>query len=163
MTKNITIYQKLLCSNFRLRHLAQKQYELSNGIDTEHAKISSEHLDHGNPHTFEIEDLKKLIAKVSADLNEADEKRRKEFKEYEMQKEYEKQQKLKHLEGSEREAFEKQLKENETKHKQHERVGHLFCSKQCFDEFYTSSISSLSHCILMNLMKQSCNFNKKYH
>ncbi|KAK6627197.1 hypothetical protein RUM44_009674 [Polyplax serrata] len=106
----------------RLRHLAQKQYELSNGIDTEHAKISSEHLDHGNPHTFEIEDLKKLIAKVSADLNEADEKRRKEFKEYEMQKEYEKQQKLKHLEGSEREAFEKQLKENETKHKQHERL-----------------------------------------
>ena len=105
-----------------MRHLAQKQVELSNGIDTEHVKVSSEHLDHHNPHTFEMEDLKKLIAKVSSDLNEADEKRRKEFKEYEMQKEYEKQQKLQHLSGSEREAFEKQIKENETKHKQHEPV-----------------------------------------
>lgn len=105
-----------------MRHLAQKQYELANGIDTDHIKVSSEHLDHENPHTFEMEDLKKLIAKVSSDLNEADEKRRREFKEYEMQKEFEKQQKLQHLEGSEKEAFEKQLKENETKHKQHERV-----------------------------------------
>lgn len=47
----------------RLRHLAIKQYELSNGIDVDHMKIP-EHLDHINPHTFEIDDLKKLIAKV---------------------------------------------------------------------------------------------------
>lgn len=37
-------------------------------------------MDHDNPHTFEIEDLKKLIKKTSEDLEEADKKRREEFK-----------------------------------------------------------------------------------
>lgn len=41
---------------------------------------NTDHLDHANPHTFEIEDLKKLIKKTSADLEEADKKRQKEFK-----------------------------------------------------------------------------------
>lgn len=48
----------------RLRHFASKEYELRNDIDTEHLKITPEHLDHSNPNTFEIEDLRKLIAKV---------------------------------------------------------------------------------------------------
>lgn len=39
-----------------------------------------QHLDHENPHTFEIEDLKRLILKTSHDLHEIDEKRKKEFK-----------------------------------------------------------------------------------
>lgn len=110
----------------RLRHLAQREYELTNDIDVEHMKIRPpEHLDHDNPHTFEINDLKKLIHKVTSDLNEADKKRREEFKEYEMQKEFENNEKLKHLEGAEKEAFEKQLKDNETKHKQHDPVSFL--------------------------------------
>lgn len=46
----------------RLRHLATKQNELTNGIDTEH-------LDLKNTHTFEIQDLKKLIAKVIANCH----------------------------------------------------------------------------------------------
>lgn len=41
---------------------------------------SSEHLDHTNAHTFEIEDLKKLIMKTTSDLEAADKKRREEFK-----------------------------------------------------------------------------------
>lgn len=48
----------------RLRHLATKNFELNKGIDTEHLKIIPEHLDHSNPHTFEVEDLVKLISKV---------------------------------------------------------------------------------------------------
>lgn len=52
----------------RLRHLANKQYELENGLNFSHEKVGfgspdKEHLDHLNPHTFEIEDLKKLIKK----------------------------------------------------------------------------------------------------
>lgn len=51
----------------RLRHLASKQYEIENGLNTSHGKVGTandkEHIDHANPHTFEIEDLKKLIAK----------------------------------------------------------------------------------------------------
>lgn len=52
----------------RLRHLANKKYEIENGLNFSHEKVGfgapdKEHLDHENPHTFEIEDLKKLIAK----------------------------------------------------------------------------------------------------
>lgn len=47
----------------RLRHLAIKEYQLENGLDPDHLKIA-EHIDHENPHTFEIDDLKKLIARV---------------------------------------------------------------------------------------------------
>lgn len=47
----------------RLRGLAREYYERTNEIDREHLKIA-EHLDHENEHTFEIEDLKKLIVKT---------------------------------------------------------------------------------------------------
>lgn len=77
------------------------------------------HLDQTNPHTFEIEDLKKLIAKTTEDLAEADKKRREEFKEYEMQKELEKQKKLNSSTVEEREKLEKQFQEQEEKHKKH--------------------------------------------
>ena len=53
----------------RQSDLARQYYELSNNIDREHFKIP-EHLDHVNQHTFEIEDLKKLILKTSEDLAE---------------------------------------------------------------------------------------------
>ena len=47
----------------------------------DHIKIP-EHLDHDNQHTFEIDDLRKLILQTTADLTEADRKRREEFKVY---------------------------------------------------------------------------------
>lgn len=58
------------------------QYELTNDLDRDHLKIASnhKHVDHENPHTFEIDDLKNLIQKTSEDLAEADKKRREEFK-----------------------------------------------------------------------------------
>lgn len=52
----------------RLRHLATKEHNLRNGLDMTHLKIA-EHLDHSNMHTFEIDDLKKLIAKVEQPLD----------------------------------------------------------------------------------------------
>lgn len=92
----------------RLRELTEKKKELLENeiIDdpTHH------HLDKENPHTFEIEDLKKLIAKTTEDLAEADRKRREEFKQYELQKEFEKQDKLNHTNGAEREKLEKEFK-----------------------------------------------------
>nr|XP_014094528.1 nucleobindin-2 [Bactrocera oleae] len=107
----------------RLRQLVNQEYELENEIDREHLKIP-QHLDHHNEHTFEIEDLKKLIKKTSEDLAEADRKRRAEFKEYEMQKEFEKESKLKELPEEERKKFEQEEKEKEEKHKKHEKVHH---------------------------------------
>lgn len=92
----------------RLRQLMEKQRQLQDNNDIEDP--THHHLDHANPHTFEIEDLKKLIAKTTEDLAEADKKRREEFKEYEMQKEFEKQQKLNTTTGDERAKLEKELK-----------------------------------------------------
>ncbi|RZC31998.1 nucleobindin-2, partial [Asbolus verrucosus] len=104
----------------RLRELTEKKRQLQENVDTEDP--SHRHLDHANPHTFEIDDLKKLIAKTTEDLAEADRKRREEFKQYELQKEYEKQVKLNHTNGSEREKLEKEFKEREEKHKKHEKL-----------------------------------------
>lgn len=93
----------------RLKELVEKkrQMEDPNSIidDPLH-----HHIDHYNPHTFEIEDLKKLIAKTTADLAEADKKRKEQFKQYEMEKEYLKQEKLNHTSGEEREKLEKEFK-----------------------------------------------------
>lgn len=92
----------------RLRELTEKKKDIleNNNIDdpTHH------HLDHVNPHTFEIEDLKKLIAKTTEDLAEADRKRREEFKQYELQKEFERQEKLNHTNSEERVKLEKEYK-----------------------------------------------------
>jgi uncharacterized membrane protein len=49
----------------RLRHLATKEYELRHGMDTERLKIPPDHIDYSNHHTFEIEDLRRLILKVT--------------------------------------------------------------------------------------------------
>lgn len=104
----------------RLKELTQKKKELleNNKIDDP----SHHHLDRNNPHTFEIADLQKLIKKTTEDLAEADRKRREEFKQYEMQKEYEKQVKLNQTQGEERVKLEKELKEMEEKHKKHEKL-----------------------------------------
>ncbi|XP_063228080.1 nucleobindin-2 isoform X2 [Bacillus rossius redtenbacheri] len=120
----------------RLRHLAKKEYELKNGMDTEHLKIAvPEHLDHANPHTFETEDLRKLIAKTSADLAEADRKRQEEFKQYEMQKEFEKQEALKTLDEENKKKLEEEYQKQEEKHKKHEPLHHPG-SKQQLEEVW---------------------------
>uniref|UniRef100_A0A182PHJ1 EF-hand domain-containing protein n=1 Tax=Anopheles epiroticus TaxID=199890 RepID=A0A182PHJ1_9DIPT len=107
----------------RLKELATKQFELTNEIDRDHLKIS-EHLDHSNPHTFEIDDLKKLILKTSQDLQENDRRRREEFKQYELQKEFEKQEKLRNLDEQHRKEYEEELKRQQAKHDNHEKIHH---------------------------------------
>lgn len=119
-------------------------------MDRDHLKISDpKHVDHDNPHTFEIEDLKKLIQKTSEDLAEADKKRRVDFKvrhislsiqqlsshinsltkighsqEYEMQKEFEKQEKLRAMDEEHRKQYEEELKKQHQKHNQHDPIHH---------------------------------------
>ncbi|XP_055702592.1 nucleobindin-2 [Phlebotomus papatasi] len=107
----------------RLRQLAIKQFEMTNDIDREHLKIP-EHLDHSNQHTFEVEDLKKLIHKASNDLAEADKLRREEFKRYEMQKEFEKQEKLRSMDEEHKKKYEEELKRLQEKHNKHEKIHH---------------------------------------
>ncbi|XP_023943495.2 nucleobindin-2 isoform X2 [Bicyclus anynana] len=108
----------------RLRHLATKHYELTNDLNFEGKVPSNEHLDHRNPHTFEIDDLKKLIKKTTADLEIADKKRRDNFKEYEMEKEFEKHQKLEKLDEVQKKEFEEKQKKEEEAKKHHQPLRH---------------------------------------
>lgn len=107
----------------RLRELARDLYERTNELDREHLKIA-EHIDHENEHTFEIDDLKKLIMKTGEDLAEADRRRRDDFKHYELQKEFEKQEHIRELNETDRVKYEHDLKEQDEKHKKHEKVHH---------------------------------------
>ncbi|XP_026280650.2 nucleobindin-2 [Frankliniella occidentalis] len=126
----------------RLRKYARKAYELQHGMDTEHLGIQSvpdpEHIDDGNPDTFEIEDLRRLIAKTTKDLAEADKKRREEFKEYEMQKEFEKHEKVKNMTEEEKKKFEAQEHDKEEKHKKHDPLHHPI-SKPQLEEVWEKS------------------------
>lgn len=119
----------------RLRELAKKEYELMNEIDRQHMKIP-QHLDHNNEHTFEIEDLRKLIKKTSDDLAETDRKRRAEFKEYEMQKEFEREMLAKEMNEEQRGKFLKEQEELKEKHKDHEKV-HYPGHKAQLEEVWT--------------------------
>ncbi|XP_011865542.1 PREDICTED: nucleobindin-2 isoform X2 [Vollenhovia emeryi] len=124
----------------RLRHLATKEHNLINGLDIDHLKIA-EHLDHSNAHTFEIDDLKKLIAKTTKDLADADKRRRQQFKEYEMQKKFEEEQKMKDVQFSEglkeeeRKKYEEELEAMKKKHKDHKPLHHPG-SKQQLEEVW---------------------------
>lgn len=108
----------------RIRELATKYHDLKNDIDKEHLKIEHNHIDQTNPHTFEIEDLKKLISATAKDLEEYDKQRKKEFKEHELQKEYEKQEKLAKMNEHERKAYEEELKKQQEKHDNHPKIHH---------------------------------------
>ncbi len=113
----------------RLRHLAMKQYEMNQGIDRQHAKIPN-HIDMKMP-TFEKEDLKKLIKTTTKDLEEADQKRRDDFKKYEMEKRFEEEQMLAHIEDEGKRAQEKaKLEELKAKHKKHETPHHPMTKDQ---------------------------------
>ena len=52
------------------------------------------HLDHQNSGTFGQDDLEKLIKHASKDLDEIDRQREREFKDYEMRKEFERREEL---------------------------------------------------------------------
>ncbi|OQR72374.1 nucleobindin-1-like [Tropilaelaps mercedesae] len=104
----------------RLRKLTQKKNELEHGIDR--GNVINDHLDSGNQHTFEIEDLKKLILAATRDLEKLDEARKAEFKQYEMEKEFEFQQGLKNMTAEQKKIEEK--KHEEGKHRKHPQAHH---------------------------------------
>ncbi|CDQ64831.1 unnamed protein product [Oncorhynchus mykiss] len=54
-----------------------------------------EYLNHMNPHTFEVEDLDRLIKSATNDLENYDKERHEEFKKYEMTKDHERREHLK--------------------------------------------------------------------
>ncbi|XP_067654901.1 nucleobindin-2-like [Haliotis asinina] len=93
------------------------------------------HLDVQNPHSFEMKDLETLIKQTTSDLEKLDEQRKEEFKEYEMEKEYEKRDKLNHLSEEERKKEEARLEEIKKQQAQHPKMHHPG-SKDQFEEVW---------------------------
>uniref|UniRef100_A0A0B6ZDV2 EF-hand domain-containing protein n=1 Tax=Arion vulgaris TaxID=1028688 RepID=A0A0B6ZDV2_9EUPU len=118
----------------RLQDLARLQMQVVGHKGMKNIEIPG-HLDVRNPHSFEVEDLKNLIFKTTADLEELDKRRRKEFKEYEMEKEYEKKEHLSHLSEEERRQEESRLEELKKKHADHPKLNHPG-SKDQFEEVW---------------------------
>merc|ERR1712226_1754076 len=113
----------------RLRKLAVKHYENNQGIDRQNLKMPG-HIDIKN-HRFDIEDLRKLIKSTTNDLEKADKDRREDFKKYEMEKKFEKEERLKHIPDEEARQKEKtRLDEMETKHKDHKKLNHPMTKDQ---------------------------------
>lgn len=77
-------------------NLEQERMRLASGDpNSEHVRnFLPKHVDHQNSETFGQADLERLIQHASKDLDELDQQRETEFKEYEMRKEYERRAKL---------------------------------------------------------------------
>jgi hypothetical protein len=82
------------------------------------------HLDHNNVDTFEQGDLEVLIRQATNDLEEVDKIRKEEFKEHEIEKEYERRKKLQELDPQSRKKAEEEYEKQLEKHKHHEKINH---------------------------------------
>ncbi|MGH0122632.1 UNVERIFIED_CONTAM: hypothetical protein FKN15_029061 [Acipenser sinensis] len=112
----------------RLRSLikAKQDVETGKGLAVDHESLLKqfEYLNHGNPHTFEIDDLNKLITTATSDLENFDKEHHDEFKRYEMMKEHERREYLKTLDEEKRKAEEQHYEEMKKKHADHPKVNH---------------------------------------
>ncbi|XP_038663984.1 nucleobindin-2-like isoform X1 [Scyliorhinus canicula] len=112
----------------RLRMLIKAKIDAQQGKDAgidHHALLKQfEHLNHQNPHSFEPEDLELLIKTATSDLENYDQERHEEFKQYEMLKEHERKEYLKTLDEERRKQEEARFDELKKKHQDHPKVNH---------------------------------------
>ncbi|XP_027034271.1 nucleobindin-2a isoform X2 [Tachysurus fulvidraco] len=112
----------------RLRTLIKAKHDMEggNGVAADHQALLKqfEYLNHMNPHTFEVEDLDKLIRSATKDLENYDKERHEEFKKYEMMKEHERREHLKTLSEENRKKEEEHYEEMKKKHADHPKINH---------------------------------------
>ncbi|TNN86654.1 Nucleobindin-2 [Liparis tanakae] len=112
----------------RLRTLIKAKQDLEGGNDiaVDHQALLKqfEYLNHMNPHTFEVDDLDRLIKSATKDLENFDKERHEEFKKYEMLKEHDRKEHLKTLDDDERVKEEEHFEELKKKHADHPKVNH---------------------------------------
>ncbi|CAD5121236.1 DgyrCDS9769 [Dimorphilus gyrociliatus] len=113
--ERLKIIAKLLKKNINQRDVKRYREKLIDLV---------EHLDHSNPTSFEEDDLRRLIKKATSDLSTIDKKRREEFKNYELEKETIRREKLKNLDENKRKEEEKAFEELQKKHKDHPKLHH---------------------------------------
>uniref|UniRef100_A0A668AFX9 Nucleobindin 2a n=1 Tax=Myripristis murdjan TaxID=586833 RepID=A0A668AFX9_9TELE len=112
----------------RLRTLIKAKQDLEGGNDiaVDHQALLKqfEYLNHMNPHTFEVDDLDRLIKSATNDLENYDKERHEEFKRYEMMKEHDRREHLKTLDEEDRRREEEHYEEMRKKHADHPKVNH---------------------------------------
>ncbi|XP_070782572.1 nucleobindin-2a [Enoplosus armatus] len=112
----------------RLRTLIKAKQDLEGGNDiaVDHQALLKqfEYLNHMNPHTFEVDDLDRLIKSATKDLENYDKERHDDFKRYEMMKEHDRREHLKTLDEDERKKEEDHYEEMRKKHADHPKVNH---------------------------------------
>ncbi|XP_030586465.1 nucleobindin-2 [Archocentrus centrarchus] len=112
----------------RLRMLIKAKHDVQEGnvqtVDHQALLKQFEHLNHLNPHTFEVDDLDRLIRSATNDLENFDKERHDEFKRYEMMKEHERRERLKNLSEEDRKREEQHYEEMKQKHANHPKVNH---------------------------------------
>uniref|UniRef100_U3FBZ2 Nucleobindin-2 n=1 Tax=Micrurus fulvius TaxID=8637 RepID=U3FBZ2_MICFL len=110
----------------RLRMLIKAKIDAyqDSGIDHQALLKQFEHLNHHNPHTFEVKDLDMLIKTATHDLENYDKAHHEEFKKYEMMKEHERREYLKTLDEEKRHQEEAKYEEMKKKHSDHPKVNH---------------------------------------
>ncbi|XP_013871439.1 nucleobindin-2 [Austrofundulus limnaeus] len=112
----------------RLRVLIKAKLDLQNEkghiIDHQALLKQFEHLNHVNPHTFEVEDLDRLIQSATKDLENFDKTHHDDFKRYEMMKEHKRRERLKGMSEEDRKKEEQHYEEMRKKHADHPKVNH---------------------------------------
>ncbi|XP_077050618.1 nucleobindin-2b isoform X2 [Siphateles boraxobius] len=112
----------------RLRTLIKVKQDMNGekGTAVDHQALLKqfEHLNHMNPHTFEVEDLDRLIQSATNDLENFDKERHEEFKKYEMMKEHDRREHLKTLDEEARKKEEEHYEEMKKKHADHPKINH---------------------------------------
>lgn len=108
----------------RMRELIGRKAKLRNIRPHEIHTLLPKHIDHNNVETFEEKDLEALIKSASDDLEEHDRLRRAEFKQHEIEKEYDRRKHLEELSEEDRKKAEEEHQKNREAMKHHEKVNH---------------------------------------
>ncbi|XP_051916523.1 nucleobindin-2-like isoform X2 [Hippocampus zosterae] len=112
----------------RLRMLIKAKHDMELGagwkVDYQALLKQFEHLNHDNAHSFEVEDLDRLIKAATKDLVQFDKQHHEEFKRYEMMKEHKRREKLKAMSEEARKKEEQHHEEMKKKYANHAKVNH---------------------------------------
>ena len=108
----------------RLRTLIARKAALNSLKPHEIENLLPKHIDHANVETFETNDLEALVKQATSDLEEIDKLRRAEFKEHEIEKEYERRVKLKNMDDVHRKQAEEEFQKQQAEHQKHQKINH---------------------------------------
>ncbi|KAK7905036.1 hypothetical protein WMY93_017643 [Mugilogobius chulae] len=112
----------------RLRMLLKAKKDLKNGkgeFKNHQALLKHfDHMDFKNPHVFEAQDLDRLIKAATKDLKSLDQQHHQAFKQYEMLKEHQRRERLKHMSKEEREKKSATTRRMKEKHSKHGKINH---------------------------------------